>query len=64
MYYAKQSKSDKHKYSTYDLTFVWNLRNKTDEHREREKNMIKTERETNHKRLNTKNKYGCWRGVV
>jgi len=42
---------------------MWNLRNKTDEHRGREGKIRQTERETNHKRLLTiGNKQGCWRG--
>ena len=44
---------------------MWNLRKKTDEHRGREGNKIKTEREANHKRLlNTENKLRVARGVL
>ena len=35
---------------SYDFTHMWNLRNTTDKHREREGN-IKTDREANHKTL-------------
>ena len=58
MYYAKWNKSVRERQILYDFTHMWNLRTKTDEHREREgKNKIKTEREANHKRLlNTENK--------
>ena len=56
----RQTEKDK-----YMISLMWNLRNKTDElSGEGSKNKIKTERETNHKRLlNTENKQGCWRGV-
>ena len=43
---------------------MWNLRNKTDEHRRRE-GKIKTEREANHRRLlNTENKLRVAGGVL
>ena len=51
-YNVKQNKSEKDKYHVISL--MWNLRNKTHEHRGREKNKIrKTEREANHTRLLT-----------
>ena len=41
---------------------MWNLRNKSDEHKEREGNII-IEREGNNKRLNYREETeGCWRG--
>ena len=36
MYYAKQNKSIRERQISYDLTHMWNLRNKTDEHRGKE----------------------------
>ena len=45
MYYAKQNKSVRERKISYDFTHMWNLRNKTDEHRGREKKG----KETNHK---------------
>ena len=33
VYYAKQNKSEKDKY--HMISLMWNLRNKTDEHRQR-----------------------------
>ena len=36
MYYAKRSNSVKERQILYDLTHMWNLRNKTDDHRGRE----------------------------
>ena len=50
MYYAKRNKSIRQRQIPYDFTHMWNLRNKTDEHRGRGK---KGEREGNHKRLLT-----------
>ena len=35
-YYAKQNKSVKERQLSYGLTYMWNLRDKTDEHRGRE----------------------------
>ena len=35
------------------ISLMWNLRNKTDEHRGRERKIKLTEREANHKRLLT-----------
>ena len=35
-YYAKQNKAVRERQIPYDFTPVWNLRNKTDEHRGRE----------------------------
>ena len=35
-YYAKQNKSVRERQISYDFTHMWNLRNKTDEHRGRE----------------------------
>ena len=47
----------------YDFTHMRNLRYKTDEHKGREKNNIKTGKGTKHRRLlNIENKQGCWRG--
>ena len=65
MYYAKQNKSIG-KRQIYDFTHMWNLRNKRDEHKERgSKINIKTERETNHKRLlNTENNMRAAGGVL
>ena len=51
MYYAKQNKSVREGQILHDFTHVWNLRSPTDEHGRGKKNNIKTERETNHKRL-------------
>ena len=45
MHYAKQNKSGKERQISYDVTHIWNLRNKTDEHRRREEEIRKTERE-------------------
>ena len=36
MYSAKQNKSVRERQIPYDFTHVWNLRNKTDEHRGKE----------------------------
>ena len=58
---SKISQSEKDKYM---ISLMWNLRYKTDEHRER-KNKIKTERKANHKRLlNTENKLRVAAGVL
>ena len=35
-YYSKQNKSIRERPIPYDFTHMWNLRNKTDEHRGRE----------------------------
>ena len=35
-YYAKPNKSGRERHTTYDFIHMWNLRNKTDEHRGRE----------------------------
>ena len=35
VYYAKQNKSVRERQISHDFTHVWNLRNKTDEHRAR-----------------------------
>jgi len=35
-YYAKQNKSVRERQIPYDFSHMWNLRNKTDEHRGRE----------------------------
>ena len=44
---------------------MWNLRNKTDEHRGREENIRSKEREANHKRLlNTEKKLKVAGGAV
>ena len=52
-YYAKQNKSIRERQLSYDLTHLWNLINKTEDHRGKEEkiNKTKSERETNHKRL-------------
>ena len=34
-YYAKQNKSIRERQLSYDLTHMWNLRNKTEDHRGR-----------------------------
>ena len=50
-YYAKQNKSIRERLP-YDITHMWILRNKTEDHRGREeKNKTKSEKETNHERL-------------
>ena len=36
MYYAKRNKSVRERQISYDFTYLWNLRNKTDEHGGRE----------------------------
>ena len=57
--------SQSEKQLPYDLTNMWNLRNKTEDHRGREgkQNGKKSERETNHETLNyRKQTEGCWRG--
>ena len=48
VYYAKQNKSVRERQIPYDFTHIWNLRNNTDEHREKGK-----KRETNYKGLLT-----------
>ena len=47
MYYAKWNKSEKDKYDNF--THMWNLRNKTDEHRGQEKSIEGNK--PNHERL-------------
>ena len=37
MYYAKQNMSVRERQMLYDFTHVWNLRNKTNEQREKER---------------------------
>ena len=50
--YAKRNKLIKERQLSYDLTHVWNLRNKTEDYRGREEKIkTKSEREINHKRL-------------
>ena len=46
VYYAKQSRSGRERQILYDVTHVWNLRSKTDEHKGL--GVKKRERETNH----------------
>ena len=59
-YYAKRNKSVRERQIPYDLTHMWNLRKKTDEHM----GGGKGEREINHKRLlMIENKQGWWREV-
>ena len=58
MFYAKQNKSIRERQILYDFIHIWNLRNKTDEHRRTDEHRSigegrKTEREENHKRLLT-----------
>ena len=36
-YYAKQNKSIRERQIPHDFTYMWNLRNKTDEHGEKER---------------------------
>jgi len=51
-HYAKGNKSVRERQIPWDFTLLWNLRNKTDEHRGREKEGERErEREANHKRL-------------
>ena len=62
--YDKKNKSVRERQVSYDFTHTWNLRNKTDE-RKGIGNKIKTERETNHKKLlNTENKLRVAGGEV
>ena len=35
-YYAKQNKSVRERQIPYDFTYIWNLRNKIDEHKRKE----------------------------
>ena len=57
-YYAKQNKSVRLRHALYDSTHMWNLRNKTDEHRG------KKERQTIKQTLNSREKTeSCWTGV-
>ena len=68
-YYAKQSKSVRERQLPYDLTHIWDLRNKAAEREEQEgKNKIRqklSEREANHKRLLTiRNKLRVAGGAV
>ena len=44
VYYAKQNKSVRERQISSDFTHIWNLRNKTDEHRG-----DKRQRQVNHK---------------
>ena len=36
MYYAKRNKPVRERQLSYDFTHMWNLKNKTDEHRKKE----------------------------
>ena len=49
MYYAEPNKLVRERQTPYDFTHMYNLKNRTDEHRGRGKK----EREANHKRLLT-----------
>ena len=42
-YYAKQNKSTRKRQLSYDFTDMWNLRNKAEDHRGREKKMKQEE---------------------
>ena len=50
-YNSEQNKSVRERQIPYDFNHMWNLRNKTSEHRGRRKK--ETEKETTHKRLLT-----------
>ena len=56
VYYAKRNKSEKDKY--HDFTHMWNLRNKTNEHRG------KKERQTENRLLTVENKLNIAGGVM
>ena len=64
-YYAKQNKSIRERQLSYDLIYMCDLKNKTEDHRGKRENKMKSERETNHKRLlnHRKQTEGCWKGV-
>ena len=58
-YYAKQNKSVRERQIPYDFIHMWNLRNKTDEHRWKKER----ERQTIKQTLNYKEQTECyWRG--
>ena len=42
-YYAKQNKSIRERQLSYDVTHMWNLRSKTNDHREREEKIKQDE---------------------
>lgn len=46
-YYAKQNKPFRETQLSYYSSHIWNLRNRIDEHRGREKYKMKSERKTN-----------------
>jgi len=46
VYYAKWNKSVREKQTPYDFTHMWNLRNKTNEQREKNKRERETSQET------------------
>ena len=48
-YYAKQIKSIRERQLSYYFNHMWNLRNKTEDHRGREEKI--SERESNHKKF-------------
>ena len=51
-YYSKQNKSIRERQLSYDITHMWNLRIKTEDHRGGKEKIKQDEiRETNHKRL-------------
>ena len=54
-YYSKQNKSVRERQVPHDLTHMWNLRNKTEDHRGRERKIKQDEirEEINHKKLLT-----------
>ena len=47
VYYAKQNKSVRERQISDDFTHLWNLRNKTDEHRGKEAKLRKKQRRKN-----------------
>lgn len=60
---AKQNKSIRERQLSYDITHMWNLRNKTEDHRGREgKIKPKSGRQTIRDSYQKKQTEGCWRG--
>ena len=57
-YYAERNKSIRERQLSYGLTYMWNIRNNAEDHREREGklNGKSSERETNHERPTIVNK--------
>ena len=64
-YYAKWNKSIRERQLSYDFTHMWNIRNSTEDCREKRGNWMgkKSEREINHERLFGKQTEGRWRGA-